>query len=292
MSSGEDLIKINKSFRKAILDCNQKAVSALLEKGANIEVLDEEDIELTPLHYAIEHNCEVVACLLVLSGANKESIYTSGDYYEFRPIHSAIRYNQMALFNLLLGKGIDIEAGDGHDETPLVYAARFNRINMVRKLIEKDADINGKGGGAYSPLHVSGNLEVTQLLIDKGADIDMLDSEGETALYLACWGGNIDKASLLIKNGANVNHIDPEGKTPLYAAGLKENKPLVKLLVDSGANVDLAIKEGKTRHPLLRKRLIDSLNDKTRASLKLSGGTRIKRVFKKLNKTKRVTKKY
>jgi ankyrin repeat protein len=74
-----------------------------------------------------------------------------------------------------------------------------------------------------SPIHeaaVAGDVELVEMLIEKGADVDDRDVHGYTPLILAIQAGNTDIAKVLINNGADVNASAAsdggEDVTPLY----------------------------------------------------------------------------
>lgn len=57
-------------------------------------------------------------------------------------------------------------------------------------------------GAYYDALHQAATVDVTELLIERGADVDARDSKGRTPLFLACQGGAVEKAEFLIVLGA------------------------------------------------------------------------------------------
>lgn len=59
------------------------------------------------------------------------------------------------------------------------------------------------------------HIDILQLLIDNGADIEARTLGGETALVLACRYLNTDTVELLIENGADINAKTSEGQTLL-----------------------------------------------------------------------------
>ncbi|KAI8336814.1 Glycerophosphoryl diester phosphodiesterase family-domain-containing protein [Chlamydoabsidia padenii] len=81
------------------------------------------------------------------------------------------------------------------------------------------------------------NITLLQLLIEKGASVDIADDDGETALLLAIRNGFIDGAKMLIKDGhADVNLSEKiNGVTPLMVAAIEGDIDMVQLLLDGGA---------------------------------------------------------
>jgi uncharacterized protein len=61
----------------------------------------------------------------------------------------------------------------------------------------------------------SGNKELAEFLLQKGACIHEKDIYGYTALFAACGKGHIELAELLINNGANINEKSFKGGSVL-----------------------------------------------------------------------------
>jgi cytochrome c len=80
----------------------------------------------------------------------------------------------------------------------------------------------------------TGDVAAVTSALDKGAAIDEID--GVTALYIACETGNAALAELLITRGADVNLPVSWQRTPLYAATKAGFANIVKLLLSHGAD--------------------------------------------------------
>ena len=116
-------------------------------------------------------------------------------------------------------------------EPDIFIAARDGKISSLEYLIEKegvdmniqakkyyDDDIICKGCNALHIACMCGNLEVVQYLLEKGADIESLSSNGSTPLYLASYNGNTEVVKYLISKGANKNFKNKYGSTPYLGA--------------------------------------------------------------------------
>jgi ankyrin repeat protein len=88
----------------------------------------------------------------------------------------------------------------------LHFAANTGQHKEVAELLlAKGVDINAKADDGWTPLHLaarSGNKEVVELLIFKGADIGAKDSSGKTALQWAVKYRHGEVDGMLRKAGA------------------------------------------------------------------------------------------
>lgn len=89
-------------------------------------------------------------------------------------------------------------------------------------------------------------LEAAKLLIEKGANLDLQDEDGRSALINACYKNQPELVKLLLAKGANPDLQNWAGWTALMQACDNNQPELVKLLVAKGANLDLQAKDGST----------------------------------------------
>ena len=80
-----------------------------------------------------------------------------------------------------------------------------------------------------------GYLDISKLLVNKGADVNAEDISGGTALMRAAYKGKLDVAQLLIKKGADLNAKDAKGRTALSIAVYNGEIGIAKLLIENGA---------------------------------------------------------
>lgn len=132
----------------------------------------------------------------------------------------------------------------------LVKACSENNYDAVDKLIDSGADIDHIGIYKYSALMISareGNTEIVDLLIRKGAKIDLEDGNGRTAFNYASGGSDkIDILELLFDAGADIDHLDKDNNTPLMHAINLNCNPAVNFLIKKNANINIQNSKGNT----------------------------------------------
>ncbi|VDI04130.1 Hypothetical predicted protein, partial [Mytilus galloprovincialis] len=95
-------------------------------------------------------------------------------------------------------------------------------VSEVQSLVERGASVNTASyPDNWSPLHYAALLnrpDVMQLLIKGNADVNLVDTNDETALHVAFFHDNIHAAELLIQNGSSLNLQNIEGRRPFEVA--------------------------------------------------------------------------
>ena len=125
----------------------------------------------------------------------------------------------------------------------LLDAIRANDGERVRTLLAGGADPNTADSNQTSPLMYAGlyaGPRVLSLLVGAGADLNLRDKNGLTALAWAVH--SYESAKVLIDAGADVNAKSNIGGTPfLTAAAYPRNAALLRLMLAKGANIKIAV---------------------------------------------------
>ncbi|KAJ7693073.1 ankyrin repeat-containing domain protein [Mycena rosella] len=120
--------------------------------------------------------------------------------------------------------------------TPLCISAACNLITIARHLLR--AGIFPMLEDFFPSLWIAsyhGHIDIVQLLIDVGAEIDGRKEYYENALHAASWNGHVQVLQVLIDHGASV---DTPGGYALQAASFNGHGQIVRLLIEKGADVN------------------------------------------------------
>jgi glycerophosphodiester phosphodiesterase len=129
----------------------------------------------------------------------------------------ATRSNFVAIVQLLVDAGVDVNYRDGQGETALHVAARFGHLKCAEALLHdsnpKRADTEAaENVFGWTPLFIAcvdGHLPIVKLLIEAGADLARADSSGWTAKEHAALRGHV-KIAYLLSDALSKHHPDEQ----------------------------------------------------------------------------------
>lgn len=177
----------------------------------------------------------------------------------------AIMYQEFDKAKDLVRKGVDVDYQDGsYGSTALMLACQFAFVDMARFLVEHNAelDLQAKNGQTALMAAARASEELFDLLISRGADVELKDEHGLTALTHAFMGllgetGSWSVLETLLEKGADVNESPTTGPaagyTLLMMAAENDRADLISGLVAKGADVNRRAKDGRTALALARK---------------------------------------
>jgi uncharacterized protein len=147
----------------------------------------------------------------------------------------------------LLAVKLFLQAGmspntQGRQGTPLLAAAANGRLEIAEVLLEHGADLNIRDTKKKAtPLlwaTLKGHADLVNLLLDKGADLSAAELKtGMTPLLTAANQGNVEIARILLARGADIKNRDKEGRNPLVWAAYNGHAPMVRFLVERGVDL-------------------------------------------------------
>jgi uncharacterized protein len=134
----------------------------------------------------------------------------------------AIKDKSTKVTELLINdKRTDVDLSNKYGETPLMMASIDGDLPVVKTLVlQKKAMVNHIG---WTPLHYActkGNLEVAQFLIANGAIVDGLSPGNTTSLMMAVQSGNEQLVKLLLDKGADIQLRNANGLSAIDIADI------------------------------------------------------------------------
>ncbi|GIL92445.1 hypothetical protein Vretimale_6484 [Volvox reticuliferus] len=221
-------------------------VLQLIEQGANTQLSNEKEDNVTALFLASQKGHLDVVKALLAAGAPINGAKTSG----CAPLHTAAMNGHVEILAYLLERGAEKEVSFHDGATPLYVAAEKGKVECLQKLIDAGANKNVKlKKDGHTPLCISvlnHNTECVRALLAGGADKNLGLKDGATPLYLAGEKGFADCIKLLVDAKANTELGMESGATPLYIASQNNFPECVDLLIKAGANKNASRKDKAT----------------------------------------------
>ena len=126
-------------------------------------------------------------------------------------LHAAVHAGDLEMVRVLIDYGLDVNALDNLGSTPLNFALEYRSKNI--------------------------DPEVVRFLLDHGADPNVLAKlqHGNTPLHRASRSGRIEITGLLVEHGANVEVQDDKGRIPLDVATKEQHDEILKFLSEHRA---------------------------------------------------------
>ena len=194
----------------------------------------------SPLNWAIVDNDWELVRKLIREGAD----FSVGHYQNALDVAVMMQSETNLIEVIATERSADAVFGTDEDmETLLTWAVKTGGIEAVRFLIEQGADLNIQNALGYTALIVAaekGHTDIVKLLIENGADLDMQNiTFGHTALTVAAEEGHIEIVKLLIDNYYNINIKNYDNDTALLLALHENNMEIVKYLLEKGADPNI-----------------------------------------------------
>ena len=203
------------------------------------------EVVATPLHYAVAPGHAEIVALLLKSGADPRP-------YGYFLVRFCIWRDRVDILKALIAAGLD----PSMSEPPRSGIANPAMVGLLKAHGVDYGPDHAEGG--WPPIVFQsrgdrgGNVERVRTLIEAGADVNVRNHKGQSALHCAAKAGFADIVALLLEHGCEVDARDRRGETPLHAAlrsTVKDKAKLldvVRLIVNAGADGDLADRKGRS----------------------------------------------
>ncbi len=113
---------------------------------------------------------------------------------------------------------------------PLHHAALEGTLEDVAALLAAGVDANQRDAGGAHALQMTSQDEVARLLLERGADPDLVVGPWGTLLHLEIVQQRVPRVRLFLEAGADAHAVDPEGRSCLDLARATGNEEMVALL--------------------------------------------------------------
>ncbi|MCK5364021.1 MAG: ankyrin repeat domain-containing protein, partial [Gammaproteobacteria bacterium] len=150
------------------------------------------------------------------------------------------------MVDMLLVAGADPEIVDRTGKAPVVYAAGKGYTGILARLLDAGVKVDARyshdlsalmwAAGHSNDVPVGEGLSTVKLLIDRGAQLDLVDDRGRSALMNAAQRDHGEIAALLIERGADATLEDRQGMTALELAGSETLRQTLQALLEKKTN--------------------------------------------------------
>jgi len=236
-----------KEFLNAVVNGDLDQVENLLAQDPSLTSLRDGrgkgGIGSTVLYLAVNHGHKDIAELLLSRGANPNEIRFGG------PLHQAAMNGDAEFIELLIKYGADLDITGEHFYSYPPLACVKSR-EAAEALIANGADLNWKTGSGGTILHSlvrRGTPDAVAVILEHGVDINARDKSGSTALHeVAFYSRNKEMTELLIAKGANIDIKNKKGLTPLQysleriTVSSKPPKGFAETLISHGAKFTIS----------------------------------------------------
>ena len=194
----------------------------------------------TPIYLvAQEGRAEIVDLLLSARGINPNLATLVGG----TPLSIAAQKGHVAIVESLLKfPSIQVDARRDDGVTPLLCATQKGNPRVVEMLLSAGARVNIQFRDGTAPLHIAvneGYIETTKALLrSPDIQVDLKMNFQSSALGIACRRGNDELVRLLLEHGADPDLVLDKGLVALHLACLMGYTGIAAMLLEAGANPD------------------------------------------------------
>lgn len=230
------------------------SVSWLVEQGAALNQPDYAG--KTPLHYAVASYAssstedsttdtvldQLIALKTDLNNADKAGI---------TPLLLAIKLGKIELAQRLIALGADPKTADQAGNTSLHYAASLaDGQELIKLLHEKGVDLNALNAEGNSAIFLSTSTDTLQTFKDLGAKVNLVNKQNESLIAVFASREDKNTSLALIQRarefGVDLNQLDNYQQNALHRS-IRFNAPALSAsLVQAKINLNQADQEGNT----------------------------------------------
>ncbi len=235
-------LDVNSALNGAVLAGDLERIRFLLSKGADVNSRD--GLGQYLIHIAAEQRDMDVLADLIDAGANIEARDNDG----WTPLMHAAAQDNVPAIRLLVSRKANVSATTPDGYTALAYALADGKFAAAKALVEVGASVTEPAGPQkLTPLMIVasqkpieersislvegvGPLDLAQLFVARGADINAASTTGMTALMVAAVHNNPAMIGVLAQLGAHLSAKEAGGKTARDLAEANVNAAALNIL--------------------------------------------------------------
>jgi ankyrin repeat protein len=166
-----------------------------------------------------------------------------------RHLHYACSRRDFVLVRSLVSSGeASVNFQDEDGKTPVMVCCRGDGTDILTYLIQRGANLDLANSHGWTALHFAAvykkHLSMA-VLLQHGPNAKLATTGGSTALMLSAINNSPKCETLLLQHGVAVDAIDRGGRTALWWASLYGNLSIVELLVEGGSDIEIADDYGR-----------------------------------------------
>ena len=239
------------------LNTREIAIAKIIATKYSRKDREKMEIEVTSdvLHKVVFENCTALVQALHFQS---EKVHLNLGFNE-TALHVACKEGYCDIIEILLDKGADVQAVNDSKCTPIHIVCRDLRLDCLKVLLgNKKCDLNQQNANGDTALHIVCKmvntdaiyLDMIQILLENGADVQAVDSNGDAPIHIVCKGLRLDCLKALLQSkGRDPNQQNADGDTALHIVCKMVNIDTVhfckiEILLEKGANVQVVNKIG------------------------------------------------
>jgi ankyrin repeat protein len=224
---------------------------------------------VTSLIFAAQSGADSIVLYLINNGIDINTITFD---YELTALIAAAKNNHLRSAEILIRNGAMLNHRDAYGRTALHYAVLFAFDQMTDMLLYYEAEINNKDNWGYTPLAYAvenNDLFLAELLIEKGADLDVVSGDKSSLFHIAAYNGNLEFLKKYYNTTKDKEKLNKDNMQPIDVALLGGQAEIFEWFTSLGENPREKINDVYTS--LI---LAEASGDKTTIEIVKSMGTK------------------
>ena len=206
------------------------------------------------------NNIQLVKLLIDECDADINTVDDDGN----SPLHWSVWYKQQSITEYLITHTqINVNViNTTLRQTPLHWAAMAGDLLCVRALVRHGADVDMVDTDGYTAVHGAaqhGHTTVLDYMRLAKADIHRLDNNKRNILHWACFKNHLITTQWIVQNGVSISQIDSTGRTPLHWCVIQSNISIVTYLLSELQQAENSTSSYKQSDNNIRELSLDEL---------------------------------